>query len=57
MGIRFTWDLTGLEKDDKVDFYDPEEGDYLTNDDSEKVVLKNNTKWMSFQFVLNYYLF
>ena len=57
VGIRFTWDLTGLEKDDKVDFYDPEEGDFLENDDGEKVVLKNNTKWMSFQFVLNYYLF
>ncbi|MBQ7081224.1 MAG: PorT family protein [Fibrobacter sp.] len=57
VGIRFTWDLTGLEKDDKVDFFDPSEGKYLEDENGEKIVLKNNTKWMSFQFVLNYYLF
>ncbi len=55
VGIRFTWDLTRLEKDDKIDFaYD---GDQVMDENNEKIVIKNNLKWMSFQFVINYYLF
>ena len=29
IGVRFNWDITGLEKDDKVDFFDEETGKYL----------------------------
>lgn len=57
VGIRFTWDLTGIEKDDKVDFLNGETGEFIKDDNGEKLVVNNNTKWMSFQFVLNYYLF
>jgi hypothetical protein len=55
IGVRFNYDLLGLEKDDKVDFYDEELGMFVTNDKNEKLVVTNETKWLSLQFYFNYY--
>ena len=55
IGVRFNWDITGLEKDDKVDFFDEETGKYLADDNGKKLVVTNNTKWMSLQFYVNYF--
>ena len=42
-------------KDDKVDFYDGETGKFLTDDNGNKLVVTNSTKWMSLQFYVNYF--
>jgi hypothetical protein len=55
IGFRFNWDIVGLEKDDKVDFFDEETGKYLTDDNGNKLVVTNSTRWMSLQFYVNYF--
>ena len=55
IGVRFNWDIVGLEKDDKVEFFDEETGKYLTDDNGNKLVVTNSTRWMSLQFYVNYF--
>lgn len=55
IGVRFNYDLVGLEKDDKVEFFDEETGKFLMNDRNEKLVVTNETKWLSLQFYINYF--
>ncbi|MBQ5464351.1 MAG: PorT family protein [Fibrobacter sp.] len=55
-GIRFSWDLVGLEKDNEVEFID-ENNQFVKDENGEKLVVKEETKWMSFQFIMNFYLF
>lgn len=56
-GIRITYDLIGIEKDDKIDFFDESTGKYLTNEKGEKLIVENNTRMFGIQFIMNYYLF
>jgi opacity protein-like surface antigen len=56
LGLRVIVDVAGIEKDDKIIFFDEEADQYLTNNGG-LVMLENKTKMLAVQFVMNYYLF
>ena len=56
-GLRVIYDLSGIEADDKIDFFDKKKNEFLKNEKGEKVVVNNDTRMLIIQLVLNYYAF
>jgi hypothetical protein len=61
VGLRFNWDLTGIEKKEKLGFVIDSDDDLLIDQNGNKVrrlkVIENKTRSFTVQLIMNYYLF